>query len=145
MDAIGSLMQHLLNSAHLHHPQKDLLRVQFHLPACWKVTCLSSLCPYDPAPSFRGVGRKADPTVSFQCPQNRLTQVALWWYVMDHSIFRKEPNCSQGILAAQTAAKSRDNVAALSGYAAPPEDLAHQEGPKRKPQCCGPQDCWPRV
>lgn len=52
-----------------------------------------------------GVG--GNPIVSFQCPKNRLTQVALCWYMTEYSIFRKEPSCCQRIEAAHAAGKTQ--------------------------------------
>lgn len=56
--------------------------------------------------------------------------------MVEHSIFRKESNSSQGIETAQAASKSRDTVAGTSGYVAPPADLTYQEAPRREPQQC---------
>lgn len=61
--------------------------------------------PLWPSTIFRGV--RGNPTVSFQCPKNRLTQVALCWYTMEYSIFRKEPSCSQRIEAAHAVGKTQ--------------------------------------
>ena len=69
-------------------------------------------------------------------PAEQADPVTLCWYMVEHSIFRKESNSSQGIETAQAASKSRDTVADTSGYVAPPADLTYQEAPRREPQQC---------
>lgn len=67
-------------------------------------------------------------------PTEQADPVTLCWYVVEHTIFRKESNSSQRIETAQAASKSRDTVAGTSGYVAPPGDLTYQEAPRREPQ-----------
>lgn len=72
-------------------------------------------------------------------PTQQADPVTLCWYMVEHSIFRKESSSSQRIETAQAAGKSRDTVAGTSGYVAPPEELTYQEVPRREPQqCYGP-------